>query len=78
MKGSAYNKTSLKMIALTLMATLVAAMLNGCEGKDKVQIYRTQEQLQGEAQWTMGFGACDIAMPEDDSQPYYIAGYNNG
>ena len=78
MKGSAYNKTSLKMISLILMATLVAAMLNGCEGKDKVQIYRTQEQLQGEAQWTMGFGACDIAMPEDDSQPYYIAGYNNG
>ncbi len=78
MKSSAYSKTSFKMIALILMFTFVVSMLGGCNKENEVQIYRTGDQLQKEAQWTMGFGRCEIAMPMDESQPYYIAGYNSG
>ncbi|MBQ7915325.1 MAG: hypothetical protein IJ315_00880 [Firmicutes bacterium] len=56
----------------------VLILFSGCQQGSDLQVYRTTDHLEGEAKWTMGFGRQEIAMPTDDSQPYYIAGYNSG
>jgi len=78
MKFFEYKKTTSRMLRLILMFAFVVSLLGGCNTKNEVHVFRTQDQIQGEAQWTMGFGRCEIAMPLDESQPYYIAGYNQG
>ena len=78
MKSNEHKRISFRFLSLILVLTFTVSVLGSCGKNEEEQLYRTSDNLQGEAQWTMGFGACDIAMPEDESQPYYIAGYNNG
>lgn len=78
MKFTLLKNLSSRMICMLVLLGVVGAMLVGCSENDGIEVYRTQDQLQGGLQWTMGFGRCEIPMPKDDSQPYYIAGYNNG
>ena len=78
MKFTLLKKLSSRMICMLVLLGVVGAMMVGCSENDGIEVYRTQDQLQGELQWTMGFGRCEIPLPEDESQPYYIAGYNNG
>ena len=72
------KKIASQILRVLLVLALVASLLSGCNEKKEVQVFRTQDQLQGDAQWTLGFGRCQIELPQDESQPYYIAGYNNG
>lgn len=62
-------------LCVILIAALAAAVW---PKMDQVEVYRSAEHLQREQRWTMGFGRQEIAMPENEEQPYYIAGYNNG
>ncbi len=78
MKQIVYKQILARMMGLFLMIALVVSMIGGCSGKEEIEVFRTQKELRGEAQWTMGFGCCEIPLPEDESQPYYIAGYNSG
>ncbi len=63
-----------------VVCVLLCLMLipSGCGEENKAEVYRTEDHLKQKAVWTMGFGRSEIAIPEEGSQPYYIAGYNNG
>ncbi len=78
MKDQIYKKITFRMISLLLLFSIVAVMLSSCDENKGVEVYRTENELQGQATWAMGFGRCEIPLPEDESQPYYIAGYNSG
>ena len=56
------------------MMIFAVVMMIGCR-QDSVTTYRSGSE---DAVWCMGFGREAIAIPEDDSQPYYMAGYNSG
>lgn len=78
MRYQMFKKKTSRMICLLLLVSMVSVILSSCGGKNEIEVYRTENELQGQAVWTMGFGRCEIPLPEDKSQPYYIAGYNSG
>ena len=64
----------LKLSALVCAVLCLCALFTGC-GTSTPTVVRSGG---ADAVWTMGFASEEIAIPQDDSQPYYIAGYNNG
>ena len=60
MKFTLLKKLSSRMICMLVLLGVVGAMMVGCSENDGIEVYRTQDQLQGELQWTMGFGRCEI------------------
>ena len=63
-----------KFFCVLCAVLCLCSLLTGC-GESSPTVYRSGG---GDAVWTMGYGNAAIALPEDDSQPYYIAGYNSG
>jgi len=68
------KKKIILMVFNVCLVMLTAVMMVGC-GQDHVTTYRSGGEG---AAWCIGFGRAAIEIPEDDSQPYYMAGYNSG
>lgn len=60
-----------KLLILIAVTLTVSLLLPSCSP------YLREYSSHGE-EWSMGFGAVEIALPEDSEYPLYIAGYKNG
>ncbi len=68
------KKMFFKMLSVLCALLCLCTLLTGCGNAEPVVVRSGGEN----AVWTMGFASREIAIPVDDSQPYYIAGYNSG
>ncbi len=69
-----------KFIAIALVGMFLASLLAGCGNGDSMntEVYDLQRTEEHSAQWTVGFGQVVLSVPENTSEPLYIAGYRNG
>lgn len=72
------KKNLLRIVCLLCAVMCTAAMFTGCGSTDAIATPTVFRSGGEDAVWTMGYGNAAIPLPEDDSQPYYIAGYNSG
>lgn len=60
-----------KMIKLIALVLPLCLLLSSCSSYLKQ--YSSEDEV-----WYVGFGAVEIALPEESEEPLYIAGYRNG